>query len=227
MRFCNTLQEYQSAKNQGTITDDLFVVILQDKLAKFKGQTFDWSENADLTALATKGELEALAEEIASNERVWAEALNDLNERINEIGTGGGVSSTEEIYIGETEPTDENVKVWINPNEQGSGGNGGGSASGGGVLRVWVNDENTPEQIADNVATYAALMQDAHKTVVVTSSVSEDDEETFETFDPIKVVVVKGQTAFVQMGIIAGIDEGLVEGIALVLYPDGTVEFLG
>lgn len=90
MRFCNTLQDYESAKNQGTITDDLFVVILQDKLAKFKGQTFDWSQNADLTALATKGELEALAEEIASNERVWAEALNDLNERINEIGTGGG-----------------------------------------------------------------------------------------------------------------------------------------
>lgn len=90
MRFCNTLQDYESAKNKGTITDDLFVVILQDKLAKFKGQTFDWSENADLTALATKGELESLAEEIASNERVWAEALNDLNERINEIGTGGG-----------------------------------------------------------------------------------------------------------------------------------------
>ena len=90
MRFCNTLQDYESAKNQGTITDDLFVVILQDKLAKFKGQTFDWSQNADLTALATKGELEDLAEEIASNERVWAEALNDLNERINNIGTGGG-----------------------------------------------------------------------------------------------------------------------------------------
>lgn len=98
MRFCNTLQEYQSAKNQGTITDDLFVVILQDKLAKFKGQTFDWSENADLTALATKGELEALAEEIASNERVWAEALNDLNERINEIGTGGG-GGTSDIVV--------------------------------------------------------------------------------------------------------------------------------
>lgn len=90
MRFCYTLQDYESAKNKGTITDDLFVVILQDKLAKFQGQTFDWSENADLTALATKGELEDLAEEIASNERVWAEALNDLNERINEIGTGGG-----------------------------------------------------------------------------------------------------------------------------------------
>lgn len=98
MRFCNTLQDYESAKNQGTITDDLFVVILQDKLAKFKGQTFDWSQNADLTALATKGELEDLAEEIASNERVWAEALNDLNERINEIGTGGG-GGTSDIVV--------------------------------------------------------------------------------------------------------------------------------
>lgn len=140
MRFCNTLQDYESAKNKGTITDDLFVVILQDKLAKFKGQTFDWSQNADLTALATKGELEDLAEEIASNERVWAEALNDLNEKINEIGTGGGgVSSTEEIYIGETEPTDENVKVWINPAEQGTGGTGGSSASGE-VLKIMFCD---------------------------------------------------------------------------------------
>lgn len=105
MRFCNTLQDYESAKNRGTITDDLFVVILQDKLAKFQGQTFDWSENADLTALATKGELEALAEEIASNERVWAEALNDLNDRINNIGTG--VDDT--LSISSTNPIQNRV----------------------------------------------------------------------------------------------------------------------
>lgn len=53
MRFCNTLQDYESAKNKGTITDDLFVVILQEKVAKFKGQTFD------ISSLATKADIES------------------------------------------------------------------------------------------------------------------------------------------------------------------------
>lgn len=80
MRFCNTLQDYESAKNQGTITDDLFVVILQDKLAKFKGQTFDWSESVevDLSSLATKDELIEV-------EEVAAAAFNDLKGIIDNI----------------------------------------------------------------------------------------------------------------------------------------------
>lgn len=85
MRFCNTLQDYESAKNQGTITDDLFVVILQDKLAKFKGQTFDWSQNADLTALATKGELTNLRNEVIDNEEVAALAITELKEKIDAV----------------------------------------------------------------------------------------------------------------------------------------------
>ena len=45
---------------------------------------------------------------------------------------GGGGESVEEIYIGEEEPTDENVKVWINPNEKGEiGGNGENTIGGG------------------------------------------------------------------------------------------------
>lgn len=55
MRFCDTLQDYESAKSQGLIDDDLFVVILEDKICKFKGKTFDWGE-ADLSSLVTKEE---------------------------------------------------------------------------------------------------------------------------------------------------------------------------
>ena len=43
MRYCNTLSDYEKAKADGTINDDVFVIIVQDKVAKFKGQTFDWT----------------------------------------------------------------------------------------------------------------------------------------------------------------------------------------
>lgn len=91
MRFCNTLQDYESAKNKGTITDDLFVVILQEKVAKFKGQTFDWSP-LDISSLATKAE-------VIENEEVHAAALNDLNDRIGAIeeNVSGSTVSKEEF----------------------------------------------------------------------------------------------------------------------------------
>lgn len=43
MRYCDTLAEYEAAKANGTVTDDVLVIVVQDKVAKFKGQTFDWS----------------------------------------------------------------------------------------------------------------------------------------------------------------------------------------
>jgi hypothetical protein len=45
------------------------------------------------------------------------------------VSIGGG-GSTEEVYVGSDTPTDENVKVWIDPTGTPSGGNGG-NASGG------------------------------------------------------------------------------------------------
>ena len=48
------------------------------------------------------------------------------------VSIGGG-GSTEEVYVGSDEPTDENVKVWIDPTGTPSGGNGGSSESGGGL----------------------------------------------------------------------------------------------
>lgn len=41
MRFCNTLAEFESFRANNDSADELFVIVLQDKLIKFKGQTFD------------------------------------------------------------------------------------------------------------------------------------------------------------------------------------------
>jgi hypothetical protein len=44
---------------------------------------------------------------------------DDLNQRIEEIeknGVSGG--GAEEVYIGNVEPTDEDIKIWINPDEE-------------------------------------------------------------------------------------------------------------
>lgn len=91
MRYCDTIAEYERAKEEGIVTDDVLVIVLEDKVAKFKGQTFDWSggggsidtelsetsENAVSNAAVTKA--------IVENEEVTAAALNELNERVNAI----------------------------------------------------------------------------------------------------------------------------------------------
>lgn len=48
------------------------------------------------------------------------------------VSIGGG-GSTEEVYVGSDAPTDDNVKVWIDPTGIPSGGNGG--STGGGSAR--------------------------------------------------------------------------------------------
>ena len=88
---------------------------------------------------------------------------------IPEGGEGGeGSPSAEEIYIGEEEPTDPNVKVWINPKEQGEGG---GSAGGSGALRVWINEmtggENNSEQVAENAETFKAMWNETPQMAIL------------------------------------------------------------
>lgn len=83
MRYCNTVAEFEQAKSEGKVTDDVFVIVLDDKVAKFKGQTFEWSE-ADFSALATKDELTNLIEELIKDEEVIAAAFIDLKAKIEE-----------------------------------------------------------------------------------------------------------------------------------------------
>lgn len=74
MRYANNLSEYERAIQEGAIDENVFVIVLDEKVAKFKGQTFDWSGGVDLSLLATK-------EELAEAEEVAAAALNELNEK--------------------------------------------------------------------------------------------------------------------------------------------------
>lgn len=74
MRYSRNLAEYNKAIEDGIIDENVFVIVLDEKVAKFKGQTFDWSGGVDLSLLATK-------EELAEAEEVAAAALNDLNEK--------------------------------------------------------------------------------------------------------------------------------------------------
>lgn len=74
MRYSRNLAEYNKAIEDGIIDENVFVIVLEEKVAKFKGQTFDWSGGIDLSLLATK-------EELAEAEEVAAAALNELNEK--------------------------------------------------------------------------------------------------------------------------------------------------
>lgn len=43
MRYCNTLEDYNQKKADGKVTDDVLVIVLEDKVIKFKGYEFDLS----------------------------------------------------------------------------------------------------------------------------------------------------------------------------------------
>lgn len=43
MRYCNTLEDYNQKKADGKVTDDVLVIVLEDKVIKFKGYTFNLS----------------------------------------------------------------------------------------------------------------------------------------------------------------------------------------
>lgn len=43
MRYAQNLAEYEQGIAEGIIDENVFVIVLDEKVAKFKGQTFDWS----------------------------------------------------------------------------------------------------------------------------------------------------------------------------------------
>ena len=44
MRYCDNLEKYEKAKAEGSVTDDVLVIVLEEKVAKFKGKTFEWND---------------------------------------------------------------------------------------------------------------------------------------------------------------------------------------
>ena len=43
MRYAQNLAEYEQGIAEGIIDDNVFVIVLEEKVAKFKGKTFDWN----------------------------------------------------------------------------------------------------------------------------------------------------------------------------------------
>ena len=76
---------------------------------------------------------------------------------------GGTSTSKKEIYIGAEEPTDANVKLWIDTDEEyegGEGGEGGGSGTSG-VETIYMPAgaiELSPSQLEHNIAVREILM---------------------------------------------------------------------
>lgn len=98
MRYAQNLAEYEQGIAEGIIDENVFVIVLDEKVAKFKGQTFDWN-TLDISSLATKEELTNLQNEIIANEEVVAAAFNEVNERLDEIGENiAGEAVTKEEF---------------------------------------------------------------------------------------------------------------------------------
>ena len=99
MRFCATTADFEAAKTDGAVTDDVLVSVLQDKVAKFKGETFDWSgggggggvseevivENEEVTAgaICDLGSRVAIIEELLRNEYISKDKLDQVKSIIN------------------------------------------------------------------------------------------------------------------------------------------------
>lgn len=114
MRYAQNLAEYEQGIAEGIIDENVFVIVLEEKVAKFKGQTFDWSgggEDIDISHLATKEELTNLVSEMVANEEVHAAAYNDLDSRLKDIGSliSGVAVTKEEFQEGLQAITDEMV----------------------------------------------------------------------------------------------------------------------
>ena len=75
-----------------------------------------------------------------------------------------GIAGQEEVYIGEEEPTDDNIKVWINPSE-----NGGVPSEGGDIAYVYMPliDDLTQEQIEKNKEAYTRIVNGAHMVTII------------------------------------------------------------
>lgn len=77
-----------------------------------------------------------------------------------------GIAGQEEVYIGEEEPTDDNIKVWINPSENGDVP----SEGGGDIAYVYMpidDSELTAEQIEKNKEAYTRIINGAHMVVII------------------------------------------------------------
>ena len=88
-----------------------------------------------------------------------------------------------------------------------------------GPLRVWINEENTPGQIAENVSTYEALVQDVSKSAILMNA-----EETMTmAFNPVATIFINEATPRILLGFIPSSTDGAVALTTCVLFADGSI----
>lgn len=82
IRYAENLAEYEQGIADGIIDENVFVIVLAEKCAKFKGQTFDWSGGG----LSFDDELSDTSENAVQNKTVTA-ALATKQDTIDDLKT--------------------------------------------------------------------------------------------------------------------------------------------
>lgn len=90
-----------------------------------------------------------------------------------------------------------------------------------GPLRVWINEENTPEQTAENKATYNALVLNGTQSVILTNSSTLDGKESVITYNPIMTKITAADSQ-IQFTVAVNFGEGLVD-FTITLSSDGSI----
>ena len=79
MRYAENLAEYEKGKSEGIIDDNVFVIVLEEQLFKFKGKTGHWP--AELGGTSIDPELSETSENAVQNKVVTA-ALNNKVDKV-------------------------------------------------------------------------------------------------------------------------------------------------
>jgi hypothetical protein len=148
---------------------------------------------------------------------IYTNGRGEVTAKNINLAMHGMVDATEEKF-GEVETNVADVTNRVAELEQNGGS---GNAGGRGPLRVWINEENTPGQIAENASTYKALMQDVSKSVILMNA-----EETMTlSCNPVATIVINENesTPRVLFGFIPSSIDGVVALTTCVLFADGSI----
>lgn len=156
--------------------------------------------------------------------------LIDFADVIDEKANKSDIS--EDVYIGETEPTDEKVKVWINPNEEANTiqarTTSGGGTSGVQTPIVWLQglmgEQPTESQLADNVRAYNALMNRETYTIETLLMMNDNGENGWGLErHSVGGIVCLPTANVVEIMLITGYSEGASDVMPFYLYHDGSI----
>ena len=90
-----------------------------------------------------------------------------------------------------------------------------------GPLRVWVNEENTAEQTAENKATYDALILNEAQNVILTNLSTLDGKVSVLTYHPILTRITEADSQ-IHFTVALNFGDGLVD-FTMILNSDGSI----